>query len=143
VNGERSSVVREPHGPIEPMFDLHVRGPDGVMNLIERPLISNREILPQTATSLDTQGRIQRAVRRRRSMQIHRLGREDGKWLIVARQICRQALIRGLNRRDLRQPHLFTDPIVERLKQPFHSPRGLRRVGRDQLDPQRPPACPH
>lgn len=46
VKGERSSVVREPYCPIEPMFDLHVRGPDGVMNLIEHPLLGNREILP-------------------------------------------------------------------------------------------------
>lgn len=98
VNGEPSSVVREPHCPIEPVFDLHVRGPDGVVNLIERPLIGNREILPQTSTGLDTQGRIQRAVRRRRSMQIHRLGREHGELLIVARQIRRQELIRGFRR---------------------------------------------
>lgn len=37
MTGERVSLVREPHRPINPLFDLHVRGPDRVVNLIEPP----------------------------------------------------------------------------------------------------------
>ena len=75
-------------------------------------------------------------------MQIGDLGGLHGEALIVDRQIALQKLIRRLQRGDVREPHLLDHPILKGLKEPLHPPLRLRRVGRDQFDPQlaqRPP----
>ena len=69
-------------------------------------------------------------------MQIGGLGWLNGEALIVDRPIALQELICRLQRGNVREPHLLDHPILKGLKEPLHSPLGLRRVGRDQLDSQ-------
>ena len=68
------------YGPVQVVFDQHMRGAEVIPHLIEPSFMDNREILSQTPTGLATQGRIHCAVRRRRAMQIDRLSRGHGKW---------------------------------------------------------------
>lgn len=51
VKGERPSLVREPHRPIEPLFHQEVGSPNRVANLIELPVMHDGEILPQGLNS--------------------------------------------------------------------------------------------
>lgn len=78
-------MVREPHRPIKPVFDVHVRGPDGVVDLIERPLIGNHEVLPQTSTSFDARVPLLLSDQWCRAMQIGGLRRCHGKATVVSR----------------------------------------------------------
>lgn len=99
--------------------------------------MSHREILPQTPTGLDAQAPIQLSDRWRRSMQICCLSVRHRKSPVVAQQI--PPLGSDSPPRwapHLGQAHLFDQSILKRLKQPFHSPLGLRGGGRDQLHPQ-------
>lgn len=70
MKAERSSVMREPDRPIQPLFDLYVCGPNCVVNLIELPLMHNGEVLPQAPGGLETQAPIQLVGWWYRSMQV-------------------------------------------------------------------------
>jgi hypothetical protein len=54
VKAERLSVVRNPKLAIEPFFDLHMSGPNRVVNLIELSSMCNGEVLPQAASCFET-----------------------------------------------------------------------------------------
>ena len=73
MEAERPPLVREPQGAIALFFDLHVRGPDCVVNLIEPPLMGNGEVLPQAPAGLDAQAPGHGSLR---SMSDRLLGRE-------------------------------------------------------------------
>lgn len=47
------TVVRDPHCPIHAIFRQHMGGPEGVVDLIELPLMRDGEVLTQVAGRLD------------------------------------------------------------------------------------------
>ena len=143
VNAERPALVRDPHRPVHVLFHQHVGGPEGVVDLLEPPLMREGDVLAQAPGRLDAEEHaVQRPACQPRPMQIGGLGRLDREAPIVERQPLLHEPIRCLERGDSRQAQLFHQAILNRLEQPLHPPLGLRRVGRDQLDPQltqRPP----
>jgi hypothetical protein len=64
-------------------------------------------------------------------MEIGRLRRRDGKVPVVDRQIVLQKLIRRLQRRNLCQPQLLDQSILDGLREPLHPTLRLGGVGRD------------
>lgn len=68
-------MVCDPDGPIQPLFDLDVRGPNRVVNLIELSRMRNGEVVAQAPNGLETQAPAQLPVGRRGPMQISGLCR--------------------------------------------------------------------
>ncbi len=126
-------MVGDPPRPIEPLFHLHVRGPNRVVNLIELSFMRNRTVLPEAAGSLDAPTPGQVADPWRGPMEIGLLGGRHRKPLVVARQIALQDPIGVLHGHDPRPSEFLDQPILQRLKQPFHPALGLRRVGCKQF----------
>lgn len=130
--------MRDPPGAIKPFFHLHVRGPDRVVNLKELPLMRDGKVVAQTPDRLEAQAPAQFPARRRGAMQIGGLSGPHRKAPVVEGQIPLHEAIGVRHGRNPRQPQFLAQPILKRLKQPFHSAFRLWRVGRDQLHPQLP-----
>ena len=120
---EGAAVVGDPHRPIHALFHQHMGGPDMVVNLVERPLMRDGEVLSQASCRLETQDAIQIPSRETRPMQIDGLRRRDREALVVLWQIGVQELIRFVDRRYPGQPHLLDHPILEGVKQPLSKKR--------------------
>ena len=126
--------MSQSHRPIQVFFHHHMRGAEMILHLIELSFMRNGEILPQTPGGLEAETPYQNLGCWPWPMQIGGLRRDHSKAPVVAREILLQKVIRRLHGCHPGQAHLFDQPILQRLKQPFHPPLGLRRVGCDELD---------
>jgi hypothetical protein len=129
-------VVGDPHRSIDPFFHLHLGRLDVVADLIKLPVVGYGPIAAQDARGFEAETPVQVAARGTGPMEIGRLRRRDGKAPVVDRQIVLQKLIRRLQRRDLCQPQLLDQSILDGLKEPLHPTLRLRRVSRGQLNRQ-------
>jgi hypothetical protein len=123
-----------------------MRRPHAILNLVERSAMHDRPIAPQDPPRLEGKHRAHIGIGRQGAMQIGRLCRVNAKATIVLAQPGRQEPIRFRQGGDARDPHFFDQPILQRVKQPFHAPLRLRRVSGDEFDaqfPQRSPKLAH
>ena len=131
---EPPALMGDASRPIPPFFHQYVGRPDIGLDLIELPVVRHGPIAAQDSGGLQTQHAVEISFGRNRPMQIGALRRLHGKALVVPRQIGRQPAVRGLERRDPREPQLLAQPILAGGNQPLHPALGLRRVGVNHLD---------
>jgi hypothetical protein len=93
-----------------------MRGPDRLVILIKSPLIRNRDVFAQAPSRLEAEHTGQLPVCRTGAMQLRGLRRLNGEAPIVERQLRLQKPICGLQRRDLCQPQILDQSILDGLK---------------------------
>src|SRR5438445_961938 len=107
------------------------------LELEKAVLVSHHPVLADRAFALQPENLVQFRGPRRTSVIILQLRRRSPKPLVVFRQIVPLQIYVGLFvTADLLAPQLFHQPVLMGAVDPLHAPLGLRRTGRDQLDPQ-------
>src|SRR5450755_918621 len=100
-------------------------------------LVPHHPIVADPALALQSENPVQLSRSRRATMIVLALGRRSREPAIVLRQIFPlQVHVRRLVTTDFFSPQFFHQTILMRAVLPLHSSLGLRRTGRDHLDPQ-------
>src|SRR5216683_1205078 len=137
-----SSAIFDLDRPVLPLAHHHLALrrcvlPTLRLYLKQSVVVAHHPVVPDDPLGLQTEHFSQLCRTRCPPVIVLRLRCRPPESLVVLRQIfLLQILVRLLVRPNLLPPHLLDQPVLMRAVIAFHSPFGLRRSRRDDLDPQ-------
>src|SRR5467141_4078017 len=141
---QRAPAILDRDAPVPPFTHQHSALRGGTLTALRRQLeppilIPHHSVIADRALVLQTKDPIQFRRPRCATMVVLRLRRRARKPLVVFRQILPLQIHIGLFvTAALFAPQFLHQPVLMRAVLPLHSSLGLRRTGRDNLDPQLP-----
>src|SRR3984893_18555362 len=139
---QRSPAIFDGDTPVPPFTYQHFGLRGCAVAVLRRQLkppvlVAHHPVVADRALAFQTENPVQFCRPRRASMVVLRLRSRSRKPPIVFRQIVPLQIHVGVFvTGDLLAPQFLHQPVLMRSVLAFHSPLGLRRTGRDHLDPQ-------
>ena len=128
-------LMADSHTPVNQFLNHDPLRTDGLLYLIERPLMLYRVVILQGPFRLDTKNGTELKVFDR-AVQVLFLLRRNAKAPVIDREIGSEESVRVWYRAHAPQPHLLDHTVLERVEEALDPSFGLGRMGMEHLDAQ-------